>query len=146
MLTENALKIVARNIEDYYRKKAPNGAWCISTVLGAAEQFAAMRGEISAMKAENERLEQLVESLSSGVKYSFKTALMDELKSYRAEVPKLKAENERLMAYRVEIIVKPNEDNEYWCPKCGEQIVGYYASYCEYCGQCVELESNHDQN
>ena len=62
------------------------------------------------------------------------------------ENAKLKAENERLMAYRVEITVKPNEDNEYWCPKCGEQIVGYYAIYCEYCGQCVELEDNHDKN
>jgi len=62
------------------------------------------------------------------------------------KIAELRTENERLIAYRVEITVKPNEDNEYWCPKCGEQIVGYYASYCEYCGQCVELEDSHDKN
>lgn len=56
MLTEEALKVVASNIETYYKKKAPNGAWCISTVQNAAEQFAAMREEISTLKAENMQL------------------------------------------------------------------------------------------
>lgn len=52
------------------------------------------------------------------------------------------AENERLRAYRTATAVDPNEDGEYWCPKCHQQIVGYYANYCEYCGQCVTLKSD----
>ena len=54
----------------------------------------------------------------------------------------LQTENERLCAYRTAISVEPNEDGEYWCPKCQEQITGYYASYCEYCGQRVELKKD----
>jgi len=69
MLIEDALKIVARNIEDYYRKKAPNGAWCISTVLGAAEQFAAMREEVAALKSENDQLKEIIRMVDGACGY-----------------------------------------------------------------------------
>ena len=65
MLTENALRCVARSIEMFYKKKAQNRDWCITTVRNAADQFEKMREEISTLRAQpaNEplTLEQLRE-------------------------------------------------------------------------------------
>ena len=52
MLTENALRCVARNIEIFYKKKAQNRDWCITTVRNAADQFEKMREEISTLRAQ----------------------------------------------------------------------------------------------
>jgi hypothetical protein len=57
MLTENALRSVASNIEIYYKKKAPNGSWCIATCQNAAEQFASMREKLERLQAENAQLQ-----------------------------------------------------------------------------------------
>jgi hypothetical protein len=50
MLTENALRCVAKNIELYYKNKAPNGAWCITTCRSAAAQFEKMRSELAELR------------------------------------------------------------------------------------------------
>ena len=52
MLTENALRCVARSIEMFYKKKAQNRDWCITTVRNAADQFEKMREEISTLRAQ----------------------------------------------------------------------------------------------
>ena len=52
MLTENALRCVARSIEMFYKKKAQNRDWCITTVRNAADQFEKMREEISTRRAQ----------------------------------------------------------------------------------------------
>ena len=61
----NALRCVARSIEMFYKKKAQNRDWCITTVRNAADQFEKMREEISTLRAQpaNEplTLEQLRE-------------------------------------------------------------------------------------
>ena len=59
MLIENALRCVAQDIELYYKKKAPNGAWCIATCRNAAAQFEQMRSELAELRRaqpENEPL------------------------------------------------------------------------------------------
>ena len=35
-------------------------------------------------------------------------------------------------------LVEITDDGEVYCPACGEQIPGYYANYCEHCGQHIE--------
>jgi hypothetical protein len=51
MLTENALRQVARSIELYY-ESAPNKDWLVSTCRNAAEQFESMRAELSKLRRE----------------------------------------------------------------------------------------------
>ena len=52
-------------------------------------------------------------------------------------IPALLDEIERLRKKETAIIINKTSDGEYFCPCCHEQIAGYYASYCEYCGQAV---------
>ena len=61
MLTENALRSVASDIEIYYKKKAPNGSWCIATCQNAAEQFASMREKLERLQSENSTLKKALE-------------------------------------------------------------------------------------
>ena len=62
MLIENALRCVAQDIELYYKKKAPNGAWCIATCRNAAAQFEQMRSELAELRrAQPLTLEELRE-------------------------------------------------------------------------------------
>ena len=61
MLTENALRSVASDIEIYYKKKAPNGSWCIATCQNAAEQFASMREKLERLQSENATLKRALE-------------------------------------------------------------------------------------
>lgn len=59
MLIENALRCVAQDIELYYKKKAPNGAWCIATCRNAAAQFEQVRSKLAELRRaqpENEPL------------------------------------------------------------------------------------------
>lgn len=76
MLTENALKIVASNIEQYYRAKAPNGAWCISTILGASEQFAKFRADLQTYRHLIEEAAEEIENC-----YGRETELSEKLRA-----------------------------------------------------------------
>ena len=60
MLTENALRCVAQDIELYYKKKAPNGAWCIATCRNAAAQFEQMRSELAELRRAQPENEPLI--------------------------------------------------------------------------------------
>lgn len=56
----------------------------------------------------------------------------------------LQAENAALRAYRTPQKADPGEDRPS-CPRCREEIVGYYASYCEYCGQAVDTSDDDEE-
>ena len=60
MLIENALRCVAQDIELYYKKKAPNGAWCIATCRNAAAQFEQMRSELAELRRAQPENEAIV--------------------------------------------------------------------------------------
>lgn len=43
------------------------------------------------------------------------------------------------------MLIEVTEDDERFCPACHEYIAGYYASYCEYCGQCLDMSPLYDE-
>lgn len=123
---------------------------------------AAKTEAIKVLLPENERLEQWVKDLQSGMyvncvycghRYGpddkVPTSMADALKEHIEQCPKhpmsaLKKEVERLAAYRKDMKAEPGEDRPF-CPRCHEEIVGYYAQYCEHCGQAVDTSDDDDE-